>query len=140
MPKFSYSSFTKLSTCHQDLQALFYEVIKYFDCAIIGGYRNEFEQEKAFDSGNSKVNWPDSSHNKKPSLAVDAAPYDLILKTDWKDLPRFHYFAGFVMGIAIKLKDDGKITHSIRWGGDWDKDTQIKDEKFRDLCHYELIV
>ena len=27
----------------------------------------------------------------------------------------------------------------IRWGGDWDSDTQVKDNKFDDLVHFELI-
>ena len=27
---------------------------------------------------------------------------------------------------------------SIRWGGDWDKDYDEKDERFRDLPHFEL--
>ena len=34
MPIFSPSSFSKLSTCHPDLQAIFYEVIKHYDCVI----------------------------------------------------------------------------------------------------------
>ena len=55
MPKFSQESFSKLSTCHPDLQALFYEVIKYFDCTIIEGYRNQAEQEQAFKDGELKI-------------------------------------------------------------------------------------
>jgi hypothetical protein len=26
----------------------------------------------------------------------------------------------------------------IRWGGDWDEDTQVKDELFNDLFHFEV--
>ncbi len=44
------------------------------------------------------------------------------------------------MGIAQKLKDEGKITHSIRWGGDWNMNTMIKDESFRDTGHFELVI
>jgi peptidoglycan L-alanyl-D-glutamate endopeptidase CwlK len=43
------------------------------------------------------------------------------------------------MGIAQKLKDDGKMTHSVRFGGDWDGDKDITDQKFNDLVHFELI-
>ena len=46
MPKFSQDSFSKLSTCHPDLQVLFYEVIKYYDCTILEGYRNQVDQDK----------------------------------------------------------------------------------------------
>ena len=52
MPKFSKSSLEKLATCHIDLQTLFNEVIKTFDCIVTEGYRNQEDQEKAFASGN----------------------------------------------------------------------------------------
>ncbi len=135
MPKFSQSSFTKLSTCHPDLQVLFYEVIKTFDCSIIEGYRNEADQERDVAAGNSHLHFPHSMHNRKPSMAVDVAPYPI----GWQNAKRFYWFAGFVMGIAYKLKDEGKMTHSVRYGGDWDSDKDIDDEHFRDLCHFELI-
>jgi peptidoglycan L-alanyl-D-glutamate endopeptidase CwlK len=27
----------------------------------------------------------------------------------------------------------------IRWGGDWNGDLQFRDEKFKDLPHFELV-
>ena len=27
---------------------------------------------------------------------------------------------------------------TLRWGGDWDMDTQVKDNKFDDLVHFEI--
>ena len=135
MPKFSQDSFSNLSTCHIDLQVLFYEVIKSFDCKILEGYRNEEGQEKAFKAGNTQLHWPDGKHNKQPSMAVDVAPYPI----DWKNNKRFYWFAGYVMGIAQVLKDEGKMTHSVRFGGDWDSDKDIDEERFRDLVHFELV-
>ncbi len=135
MPKFSRSSFSKLSTCHADLQALFYEVIKHFDCIILEGYRNEEDQEKAFAAGNTELHWPHGKHNHQPSMAVDVAPYPL----DWKNDKRMYWFAGFVMGIAQKLKDEGKMTHAVRYGGDWNSDDNIDNERFKDLVHFELL-
>ncbi len=139
MPKFSKSSLEKLATCHIDLQTLFNEVIKTFDCIVIEGYRNKENQEKAFNSGNSKLHYPHGKHNHIPSLAADVYPYEPKTIVDWNDNARFHYFAGYVMGIAQKLKEERKITYSIRWGGDWNRDTQIKDEKFRDTGHFEIV-
>lgn len=136
MPKFSQESFSKLSTCHPDLQTLFYEVIRNFDCQILEGYRNEQDQEAAFAAGNTKLHWPHGKHNQQPSLAVDVSPYPV----DWNNTKRFYWFAGFVMGIAQKLKDEGKITHAIRYGGDWNGDKDITDNTFNDLVHFELIV
>lgn len=135
MPKFSPSSFSKLTTCHPDLQVLFYEVIKSFDCKIIEGYRNKEDQEKALLSGTTKLHWPYGKHNHQPSMAVDAAPYPI----DWKDIHRFYYFSGYVMGIAQRLKDEGKMSHTVRFGGDWDSDDEVSDERFKDLVHFELV-
>lgn len=137
MPRFSTESFSKLATCHPDLQALFYEVIKYFDCTILEGYRDQAAQELAFKEGNSKLNWPDSKHNTKPSLAVDASPWPI----EWQNINRFYWFAGYVMATAEQLKQQGKIIHSIRYGGDWNRNFDITDDKgLKDLVHFELVV
>jgi peptidoglycan L-alanyl-D-glutamate endopeptidase CwlK len=135
MPKFSPISFTRLSTCHPDLQALFYEVIKTFDCMILEGYRNENDQDKAFMDGKSQLPWPNSKHNKSPSMAVDVTPYPL----NFFNTTRLYWFAGYVMAIAQKLKDEGKITHSVRCGADWDNDMDITDQTFNDVSHFELV-
>ena len=135
MPKFSQESFSKLSTCHIDLQTLFYEVIKNFDCIIICGQRGEADQEQAFKDGKTKLHWPSSKHNKIPSMAADVAPYPL----DWSQDKRMYFFAGYVLGIAQKLKDEGKISHSVRYGGDWNQNYDITDNKFSDLVHFELV-
>jgi peptidoglycan L-alanyl-D-glutamate endopeptidase CwlK len=136
MPCFSEQSLEKLATCHIDLQTLFKEVIKYFDCTVIEGFRNKEAQNKAFAEGKSQKQWPDGKHNFYPSNAVDVVPYPI----DWKDRERMVYFAGVVMGIAKMLKAQGKITHDIRWGNDWNTDTEVKDNNFDDLPHYELIL
>ncbi len=135
MPKFSQASFSKLSTCHIDLQVLFFEVIKHFDCTILEGYRNQADQEKAFKLGNTQLHYPYGRHNKIPSMAVDVTPYPI----EWDNDKRSYWFAGFVMGIAQKLKDEGKMTHSVRYGGDWNSDYNIDLENFKDLVHFELV-
>ena len=129
MNKFSAISKERLATCDERIQTVFQQVIKYFDCSIIEGHRGEALQRKYFNQGKSKVNWPDSMHNHKPSKAVDLAPYPIV----FDDIKRFYYFAGWAMGIAISLNI------KLRWGGDWSRDTQVKDNKFNDLVHYELI-
>ncbi len=136
MPKFGSESLKQLSTCHSDLRVLMNEAIKYIDFSVLEGHRNQAAQEAAFAAGNTKLHWPSGRHNKSPSLAVDIAPYPL----NWKDTERFVYFAGFIMGIAKMLLAQGKMTHEVRWGGDWDRDTQVKDESFRDYGHFELVV
>ena len=112
MPRFGKTSKRRLATCHEDLQEILNEVIKYFDCSVLCGHRGKADQNKAYESGHSKVKWPNGRHNKKPSIAVDVAV--------------------MVMGIA-KAKGIG-----LRWGGDWDQDTEVKDNGFDDLPHFEL--
>lgn len=75
MAKFGTTSMTRLYSCHQDLQIIFSEVVKERDCSILCGHRPEDEQRAAFSAGLSKLQFPDSKHNKVPSMAVDAAPY-----------------------------------------------------------------
>jgi peptidoglycan L-alanyl-D-glutamate endopeptidase CwlK len=126
--KFGKTSKKRLQTCDEKLQLLFNEVVKAFDCSILVGHRGEEDQNKAYREGNSQVKWPKGKHNKKPSSAVDVAPYPI----DWEDRERFSYFAGFVKGVAWRLNTP------IRWGGDWDGDTELSDNNFDDLVHFEL--
>lgn len=139
MPKFSQTSFSRLATCHLDLQILFYEVIRHFDCSILEGHRGEEAQEKAFREKRTTLSWPNSSHNRIPSLAVDVAPYPVDLSNSPKNISRFYFFAGHVLGLSLQLYASGKITHHVRWGGDWDGDKDITDQSFNDLLHYELL-
>lgn len=130
MSAYSQKSKEKLATCHPDLQKIFNEVIKHYDCAILTGHRNEEDQNDAYNAApqRSKVKWPNSRHNTIPSEAVDVVPYPI----DWDDRERFSHFAGFVLGISISMGID------LRWGGDWDSDTDLKDNNFDDLPHFEL--
>ena len=100
MPRFSRKSKRKLDTCHESLQQLFNEVVKSFDCTVIEGHRGEKKQNEAYRKGNSKLKYPNGKHNKTPSIAVDVIPYPI----DWKDRDRMHYFGGFVLGIAKKMR------------------------------------
>ncbi len=129
MPKFSQSSQAKLDTCHNDLRKVFARVIKTFDCTVLEGHRGKVLQDKYFNEGKSKVKFPNGRHNAAPSMAVDVAPYPI----DWTDRERFHLFAGFVLGTAISMGV------KLRWGGDWDMDWEVNDNRFDDFPHFELI-
>jgi len=132
--KYSKISKSRLGEAHKDLQVVFKEVLKHFDHSIICGHRGEQEQDTAFESGFSKVKFPNSRHNLLPSMAVDAIPFPI----DWKDTKRMIHFAGYVMATAKMFKEQGLITHNFRWGGDWDRDTELNDNVFQDYPHFEL--
>ena len=133
MPDFSFTSKERLATCHPDLQRLFNAVIKEVDCTIIEGHRGEERQNRFFLEGGSKVEWPDSKHNKVPSEGVDAGPYIWGKGLSWEP-KQCYYFAGIVKAKASELGI------KIRWGGDWDGDNDVNDQKFNDLGHFELIL
>ena len=128
MPEFSKKSKENLLSCRAEIQDVFTEVIKHFDCSVIEGHRDKERQDKMAREKRSKVVYPQSKHNSFPSKACDAVPYPV----DWNDKNRFYYFAGFVMGVA-KVKGI-----SLRWGGDWDRDFETKDNRFNDLPHFEI--
>jgi peptidoglycan L-alanyl-D-glutamate endopeptidase CwlK len=129
MAKFSKKSLDRLNQCDARLVAIFTEVVKVFDCTVLEGYRSEIEQNRLFEQGKTKVKYPNGRHNKKPSLAVDVMPYPV----DWQDRERMCYFAGHVMAIAKTM-----FNTTLRWGGDWDLDTDLADNVFDDLPHYEI--
>jgi len=140
MPRYSKTSASRLATGHQDLQLIFNTVIGYVDCSIFCGHRKETAQNEAFFDGLSQLAWPESKHNKFPSMAIDAGPYFAELKnTDWEDRLAFAKFAGVVQIVSVQLLKENKISHRVRWGGDWDCDGRSLDEGFQDLPHFELI-
>ena len=134
---YSLASKTKLETCHPDLQTLFFYVSLNYENTIVCGHRGEQEQNEAFVSEASEKKWPNSKHNSYPSMAVDAAPYE-VNHIDWGKL-QSAYFAGYVKGMAEILFRMSIISHKIRCGIDWDKDNDIDDTKFWDACHFEII-
>jgi peptidoglycan L-alanyl-D-glutamate endopeptidase CwlK len=152
MPQFSEISIKRLETCEDDLQTLFNTVIRKWDCRIIYGYRDKDKQFELWKMGRSYVKdeWiitdlgkvitykngitSLSGHNFNPSKAIDVLPFPI----DYKDIDRIIRFAGFVEGVAFMLKEAGLITHDIVWGADWDKDNDMKDQKFMDYPHFEL--
>jgi peptidoglycan L-alanyl-D-glutamate endopeptidase CwlK len=138
MPNFSARSLGRLATCDPALESLFRQVVREFDCTIICGHRTAREQQALYAQGRTKpgriVTYKDgvdnlSKHNFYPSLAVDVVPYPV----QWSNTDRMYYFAGFVMHTARSMGIQ------VRWGGDWDNDTQTDDERFIDLPHFEVM-
>ena len=128
MPRYSKRSKERLSTCEKDLQMVFNEVIKHVDCSVLEGHRSAERQDKLYDEGKTKVRYPNGRHNSSPSRAVDVTPYPV----DWADRERQTLFAGFVLGVA------NQMGIKLRWGGDWDQDFEVKDNRFDDFPHFEL--
>tara|TARA_B110000467_G_C18300684_1_gene471159 strand:- start:125 stop:517 length:393 start_codon:yes stop_codon:yes gene_type:complete len=129
MAKFGKRSRKALATCDTRLQEVFNEVVNHIDCSVLEGHRDELRQNKLFVEGATQVKYPDGRHNSLPSNAVDVTPYPV----DWEDRERQTLFAGFVLGIASGMGI------KLRWGGDWDQDFKVMDNRFDDFPHFEIV-
>lgn len=128
MPKFGRASKQHLATCHTDIRKVCEQLIKTYDFSVTCGHRGKADQDAAFKKGNSKVRFPNSPHNKLPSLAVDIVPYP----ADWNDIGRFKEMAAAFFAVANLLKERGEITHEFEWGGNW--------RTLKDYPHFEVQV
>ena len=129
MPSFSEKSLNGLGTCDFRLQRVFQRVVQDFDCTIIEGHRDKERQNQMVDEGKSQVRWPNGKHNTEPSFAVDVCPYPVV----WDDRERQTLFAGYVLATAKAMG----VT--LRWGGDWSMDFEVRDNQFDDLVHFEIV-
>ena len=147
MPKYGQTSNSRLDSVRsKGIKAVFRQVVRYFDNTIpkYGGTRTIDEQVMLFNRGSSKT--LESRH--LDGMAVDAIPYPVrwprelqpdengmvhveTAKAYAKDLGRFYYFGGYVLGTA-----DCMGVH-LDWGGDWDSDRDVHDQSFDDLLHFQ---
>jgi len=145
--KFGKNSQGKLNTCHKDLQLIFNKVISIskVDFGISEGHRSVERQNELYIQGKSKIDGINKlgKHNHYPSQAVDIFAYHANREVRSKlayDKSHLGYIAGIVDAVAEELYLEGKITHKIRWGGNWDSDGIIDfDQSFDDYPHFELI-
>ncbi len=153
------TSLQRLATVHPELQNLMKAVGEHFPNTILEGERTVEQQEKNVAKGVSKT--MNSKHVRSPAEAVDAAPDPLswpqaakllarvesvagqltdeqgaeimaLVEGYVREVARWYYFGGFVLGYAEELNVD------IRWGGDWDGDRKLEDQTFHDLPHFEI--
>ena len=119
--KFSSHSLKELNTCDARLREIMKRAIKVYDFSVICGFRDETAQNYAYDHKPqlSKFKWPNSKHNRQPSLAVDVAPYPI----NWDDPVKFTELAIVIKSIANDL------CIPLIWGGEW---------RSVDMPHYEL--
>ena len=140
MSKYAYGrgSLIKLRTVNRKLWQVCERALGYgiMDATVIQGVRSRAEQDHYYDTGKSKVRWPDSKHNIQLqdvlADAVDIAPY-INGKVSWNKL-HCCVWAGLMLAAA---KEEGVV---LRWGGNWDGDSEpITDQIFQDLVHFELL-
>lgn len=132
--KFGRASTGRMAMLSYDLQWVLREALalEIIDFSVACTYRNEEDQNRAYREGKSRVRWPNGKHNRNPSEAVDAVPY-INGKMSWNKL-HCCVLAGVILAVAKKLGV------RVRWGGNWDMDSEpITDQDFQDLTHFEEV-
>ena len=132
---FSRSSKGKLHTCDSQLHDLALRVLDVspIDFSIICGHRNRDSQDEAFASGHSLVQWPNGNHNSLPSRALDFGPHPNPYDDRHMALMRY----GVIAGVFYAKADEMGI--KIRWGGNWDGDSDLTDNTLNDMGHIEIL-
>jgi peptidoglycan L-alanyl-D-glutamate endopeptidase CwlK len=116
-----------LASCHNDLQRLAHAINKVIPIKVVEGYRNENRQLALYYAKRTKVK--KGKHNTKPlSEAMDIYPHPV----NWGDTKRMYFMGG------VAIAESKRLNIPIRWGGDWDGDTEVLDQTFNDLGHIEL--
>lgn len=149
MPEFSKRSREILDTCDPLLIRLAEVAISRVDFSVISGHRGQEEQTKLLMEGRSHLGFPHSKHNKTPSMAFDVAPWPMdwaLLDKYYKDeatkeerrkareeIKRFVLLGGYLIGVS------GIMGIKLRWGGDWNGNFDMTDQRFHDLPHFELL-
>jgi len=131
--QWSDTSKARLETCHSMLQTVANQALSLgvIDLIVLEGHRSVERQKQLFREGYSKIDGVSKKgkHNYEPSLAIDISPYPV----DWNDRDRWVWFGGFFISVGAALGI------RLRWGGDWDGDLNLKEHKFWDAPHFELV-
>ena len=111
----------KLKDAHPILQEAFPRIKYQFpECHISCTFRDQFAQDVAFNTGHSRLKWPDSPHNKRPALAMDLFQ---IRMSDKLPLWSTEYYR--------QIADFCKLNRfNIFWGGWW--------LRFKDAPHFQV--
>lgn len=125
-----FDSGKKLKGVETMLALLVIRLSQEMDIVVVCGHRSKTEQDAAFRAGNSAVKFPNSGHNKKPSIAVDLAPCDSKGNINWEDYEKFHKMQARIRELATEQGVELRpIIHLGKPGRQWP-----------DLPHVELKV
>ena len=157
---FGPNSLKQYNTLHNELQLILDHAIieSDVDFSLVEGYRSPETQFEFYKKGRTQTANGDwivtdpkqvitnvdgykiiGTHSYSPSIAVDIAIYVPGKPELTYDKVHLAYVAGVIMTIANRLFEEGKIKNKLRWGGNWDRDGDLKDNTLYDEPHFELI-
>ena len=117
----------KLKGVDARLLALVTRVAEIMPIRVLEGLRSLERQQMLIDTKASKIKDPWNGKHIH-GMAVDIVP----LPIDWDKQRHFDHLGGVVRAIAAELGVP------LRWGGDWNRNWDLYDQEFNDLCHFEL--
>lgn len=132
MPIFGSESQKQLRTLDKRLQLVLTEAIQYVDFSVIEGYRGKERQEDAFRRGTTTLHYPHGNHNQFPSRAADCMPYPV----DWSEKREAIARVAFMHGVIHACAKRQGV--KLRFGFDWSRNLDPRDETFLDWPHVEL--
>jgi hypothetical protein len=130
-------------TLHPDMQKIATLALELsrVDISLVEGHRPLKRQLALFKKRLTKCDGivNKSKHNHNPSKAVDFCAYIPGFRSKAYDRVHLTYIAAMFEAAASVLLKRGEITHSIRWGANWDNDgVLVFDQRFLDMPHVEL--
>lgn len=132
---FSSSSLSRLKTVDEKLQMIMKEALRTspidFGIPQYGGKRTAEEQNKLYKDDLSELDGYEKISYHQTGKAVDIYAY-VNGKASWNE-KHLTILAGHIIGVAKRFGVE------LRWGGDWDRDWDFKDQSFHDLVHFELV-
>ncbi len=110
----------KLTEAHPDLVEWFKALkARHSNVHVSWSYRDKASQTQAFTSGASKLQFPQSAHNKQPAMALDIFLIDETGKAVWDPV------------FCAKVNQESMaLGYPLKWGGNW--------KALGDNDHFEL--
>lgn len=102
-----------------------------FGIAYLGGFRTAEEQAELYKEGVTKCDGKIRISEHQRGRAVDLIPMSIGKAVQTKEM------ACIVAGTMFACASELGI--KIRWGLDWNMNGDIRDNKFNDQAHFELV-
>ena len=136
MYNFSVVSESRLKKLHPVLVLMLRKGLEKskIDFGVSETHRSLEKQKKLMSEGKTKT--MNSKHLQFPSHAVDI----FVANGYTFDFNHLCYLAGIFEVTFLEACEELNIEAKLRWGGNWDGDgVLIKDQKFQDIVHFEVI-
>jgi len=142
-----------LQSVHEDLQLIHRTAIRTIrvDYGVHSGGRTIDEQLEAFLSGASQLDPRKPEHLAKAMHVITpdrpkAMATDIHIAVSYQGKPltwqkeSLIYVQVYLIATADRLLEQGRISHRLMWGYNWDMDSIIGlDHDFKDLPHNQLV-